>query len=40
MADEKRLRQRAEIEDRYKWNIEDMYAGFHDSVGTGMPGRL
>ena len=26
MADEKRLRQRSEIEDRYKWNIEDMYA--------------
>ena len=30
MADEKRLRQRSEIEDRYKWNIEDMYADEDD----------
>lgn len=26
MADEKRLRQRSEIEEKYKWNISDMYA--------------
>ena len=26
MADEKRLRQRSEIEDKYKWNIADMYS--------------
>lgn len=26
MADEKRLKQRSEIEEKYKWNISDMYA--------------
>ena len=30
MADEKKLRQRSEIDDKYKWNIRAMYSNEAD----------